>query len=50
VTTGDEVIVADANLDWCANYKETLFNFATYRRPELYQRIGSQKGVIPPPA
>ena len=49
VTTGDEVIVADCNLDWCANYKETLFNFETYRRPELYQRITSQKGVILPP-
>lgn len=50
VTTGDEVIVADCNLDWCANYKDTLFNFETYRRPELYQRITSQKGVILPPA
>ncbi len=49
VTTGDELIVAKADLDWCAKYKDTLFNFATYRRPELYQRIGSQKGVIEPP-
>ncbi|MFT7475188.1 MAG: putative amidohydrolase [Verrucomicrobiales bacterium] len=48
MTTGDEVIVADCNLDWCANYKDTLFNFSTYRRPELYQRITSQKGVIEP--
>jgi predicted amidohydrolase len=48
MTTGDEVIVADCNLDWCANYKNTLFNFSTYRRPELYQRITSQKGVIEP--
>ncbi len=48
VSTGDEVIVADCDLDWCANYKNTLFNFATYRRPELYQRITNQKGVIEP--
>ena len=48
MTTADEVIVADCDLDWCAKYKDTLFNFATYRRPELYQRIGSQKGVIEP--
>lgn len=46
VTTGDELIVADADLDWCKHYKDTLFNFETYRRPELYQRITSQKGVI----
>jgi predicted amidohydrolase len=46
VTTGDELIVADANLDWCKQYKDTLFNFETYRRPELYQRITNQKGVI----
>ncbi len=48
VTTGDELITATADLDWCAKYKETLFNFSTYRRPELYQRITSQKGVIIP--
>lgn len=48
VTTGDEVIVADCDLDWCAKYKDTLFNFETYRRPELYGRITSQKGVIEP--
>lgn len=50
VTTADEVIVADCDLDWCAKYKDTLFDFSTYRRPELYQRIGAQKGVVEPPA
>lgn len=49
VTTGDELIVADCNLDWCAHYKDTLFDFARYRRPEVYQRITNQKGVIAPP-
>ncbi len=48
-TTGDEVITAVCNLDKCNDFKETLFDFARYRRPELYQRIGSQKGVIEPP-
>ncbi len=48
VTTGDELITAIADLDWCANYKDTLFDFARYRRPEAYQRITSQKGVIVP--
>ncbi len=47
-TNGDEVIVADCDLDWCANYKDTLFNFARYRRPEVYGRITGQKGVITP--
>jgi predicted amidohydrolase len=45
-TNGDELIVAEANLDWCADYKDTLFNFERYRRPEMYGRITSQKGVI----
>jgi predicted amidohydrolase len=38
-TTGDEVIVAECDLDWCRQYTATLFDFATYRRPELYGAI-----------
>jgi len=49
VTTADELIVADCDLDWCAHYKDTLFDFARYRRPEVYQRITAQKGVVLPP-
>lgn len=49
VTTADELIVADCDLDWCAHYKDTLFDFARYRRPEVYQRITAQKGVELPP-
>ncbi len=48
VTTGDELISARCDLDWCAHYKDTLFNFDRYRRPEMYQRITSQKGVVLP--
>jgi predicted amidohydrolase len=48
VSTGDELIVADCNLDWCKHYKETLFDFNRYRRPEVYSRITAQKGVIEP--
>ena len=48
VSTGDELVVADCDLNWCRHYKETLFDFARYRRPEVYQRISSQKGVIEP--
>jgi len=42
VTTADEVIVADCDLDWCKKYKETLFDFSRYRRPEMYSRITSK--------
>ena len=45
-TTGDELVVARCDLDWCARYKETLFNFDKYRRPEVYGSITAQKGVI----
>jgi predicted amidohydrolase len=38
-TTGDEVVVAACDLDRCRNYKETLFDFARYRRPEVYGLI-----------
>ncbi len=47
-TDGDELVVAECDLDRCARYKETLFDFEHYRRPEVYQRIGSQRGVIRP--
>ena len=36
VTNGDEVVVAECDLDWCTRYKATLFDFARYRRPEVY--------------
>lgn len=48
VTTGDELIVADCDLEWCRRYKETLFDFARYRRPDMYGRITAQKGVEEP--
>jgi N-carbamoyl-D-amino-acid hydrolase len=50
VTTGDELVVARCDLDWCAKYKETLFDFARYRRPELYGLITERKGAVAPPA
>ena len=46
VTTGDELIVANCDLDWCAKYKETLFDFARYRRPEAYGLIVERKGAV----
>jgi predicted amidohydrolase len=47
-TDGDEVVWADCDLDWCRNYTGTLFNFDRYRRPEVYRRITSQRGVVIP--
>ncbi len=45
-TNGDEVVTAVCDLDWCNNYKKTLFDFDRYRRPEVYGRITSQRGVV----
>jgi len=36
VTTDDELISARINLDWCGHYKNTLFDFDRYRRPDMY--------------
>jgi len=49
VTVGDELVVATADLDLCARYKETLFDFDRYRRPEVYGRITAQRGPEVPP-
>jgi len=45
-TDGDELVVAEADLDRCAHYKDTVFDFDRYRRPEMYSRITSQKGAV----
>jgi hypothetical protein len=42
------LVVARCDLDWCKRYKDTLFDFDRYRRPELYSRITDQRGVIEP--
>ncbi len=48
LTTDDELIVARCDLDWCARYKGTLFDFDRYRRPEVYTRITGQRGAVLP--
>ena len=45
-TTNDELITARCDLDWCQRYTGTLFDFDKYRRPEVYGRITSQRGVV----
>jgi predicted amidohydrolase len=47
-TRGDELVVARCDLDWCAKYKNTVFDFALYRRPEVYGLITGQRGATPP--
>ena len=47
-TTGDELVIARCDLDWCSRYKGTLFDFDRYRRPEVYGRITGQRGVVLP--
>ncbi len=46
LTTDDELITARCDMDWCARYTGTLFDFDKYRRPEVYGRITSQRGVV----
>ena len=48
-TLGDEVIVADCDLDACRQGKEKMFNFAAHRRPQWYRAIVDQVGAVPPP-
>ena len=48
LTSSDELVIARCDLDWCARYTGTLFDFDRYRRPELYTRITAQRGVEPP--
>lgn len=43
LTEDDELVVADCDLDWCARYKDTLFDFDRYRRPEMYGLITARE-------
>jgi predicted amidohydrolase len=47
---GDEVVLADCDLDACRQGKEKMFNFAAHRRPEWYGAITTQTGAMLPPA
>lgn len=49
ITTGDELITARVDLDYCSLYKNTLFDFDLYRVPEAYRLITERRGAIPPP-
>jgi predicted amidohydrolase len=47
-TLGDELIVADCDLDDCTFGKRTIFDFAAHRRIEHYGLITERAGVIAP--
>jgi predicted amidohydrolase len=49
-TLGDEVIIADIDLDLCRQGKDKMFNFAAHRRPQHYTAITERTGVIEPAA
>ncbi len=48
-TLGDELIVADCDLDDCNFGKATIFDFAAHRRVEAYGLIIERTGAEPPP-
>lgn len=48
-TLGDELILAEADLDLCRQGKEKMFNFAAHRRPQWYRPIVDRAGVVEPP-
>lgn len=47
-TDGDELIIADIDLDACRQGKSRTFCFEKHRRPEHYGRIVEWKGVREP--
>jgi hypothetical protein len=47
-TLADEVILADCDLEACAQGKTKMFDFAAHRRPEHYGLITARAGSEPP--
>ena len=43
-TTGDELVTAVCDLDWCDRYKRTVFDFDRYRMIEHYEPIARKRG------
>lgn len=48
-TLGDELLIADVDLDLCRHGKDRMFNFAAHRRPQWYGAIVDQVGAVDPP-
>ena len=47
-TLQDELVVMRCDLELCASYKSTVFDFARHRRPEHYGLIVERTGAVPP--
>ncbi len=47
-TEGDELVLAECDLDLTRSYKQTIFDFGAHRQPQSYRAIVEQTGVIPP--
>ncbi|MFI5015961.1 MAG: N-carbamoyl-D-amino-acid hydrolase [Hyphomicrobiales bacterium] len=47
-TLGDELVIADCDLDLCLQGKTKMFDFAAHRRPQWYGPITGQVGIIEP--
>lgn len=47
-TLGDELAVADCDLDRCREIQDNIFNFELHREPQHYGLIVERKGVGPP--
>ncbi|MFZ7093068.1 N-carbamoyl-D-amino-acid hydrolase [Primorskyibacter sp. 2E233] len=41
-TLGDELVIADCDLDRCAEIRSNIFDFAQHRRPEMYSLIAAK--------
>jgi hypothetical protein len=48
-TQGDELVVAECDLDRAHSYKTTIFDFAAHRKPQAYSQITEYTGAVPPP-
>lgn len=47
-TEGDELVLAECDLDRTRTYKTTIFDFAAHREPGSYRLITERKGAVPP--
>ncbi len=47
-TLGDELVIADADLDLCRQGKQKMFDFGAHRQPAHYTAITARAGVIEP--
>ena len=47
-TLGDELVLAECDLDMCRQGKEKMFNFAAHRQPAQYGPITERAGVVEP--